>query len=394
MGTVNAVSTSCTEFADALRRGECGIRPIERFSTDGLNGHIAGEVPSLDSRVCALSRQFGNADRVSHFAALASAQAVADAGLGEKEAGGPRTAVIIGSGIGGLESLEAGYHDIFYERKKRLHPMTVLRTMGSSPAALLSIEYGATGPCLSLSTACAAGAHAIGVAFQLIRHGQVDLALAGGSEAPLTWGHLKAWEAMRMLSPDGCRPFSLDRRGLVLGEGAGVFVLEAMDHARARGAPARAELLGFAMNADANDMVNPSPRSIAASMIDALGDAGIDAGQVDYINAHGTATRGNDVAETTAIRSAFGTYAEGVSISSTKSMHGHCLGATGAIEAIAAVLAIRHGFVPPTLGLVQPDPECDLDYTPHRARSRDVTVAMSNSFAFGGMNAVLVFRRA
>ena len=228
----------------------------------------------------------------------------------------------------------------------------------------------------------------------MIRSGQIDTAIAGGSEAPLTWGHLKAWEAMRLLSPDGCRPFAKNRKGLVLGEGAGVFVLEAADQAESRGASSHAELLGFSMTADATDMINPSVDRIAATMEEALREAELEPGSIDHINAHGTGTHGNDIAETKAIRAVFGSAANGVSISSTKAMHGHCLGASGAIEAIAAIIAMKHQFVPPTIGLDDPDPECDLDYTANVARERDVGFAMSNSFAFGGMNAVLIFGRA
>lgn len=394
MGTVNAIAGSTREFEGALRRGDCGIRPIDAFSTEGLSGGIGAQGPAIDAQTTEMPQSVRSADRFSQYAGIAASEAVADARLDADFNLGHRAAVILGTGAGGQGSLEAGYRDIFYERKKRLHPLTVLRTMASSAAAQLSIEYGVTGPCFSVNTACAAGAHAIGLAAQMIRSGQIDTAIAGGSEAPLTWGHLKAWEAMRLLSPDGCRPFAKNRKGLVLGEGAGVLVLEAADQAESRGASSHAELLGFSMTADATDMINPSVDRIAATMEEALREAELEPGSIDHINAHGTGTHGNDIAETKAIRAVFGSAANGVSISSTKAMHGHCLGASGAIEAIAAIIAMKHQFVPPTIGLDEPDPECDLDYTANVARERDVGFAMSNSFAFGGMNAVLIFGRA
>ena len=391
IGTVNAIADCAEAFYGALRHGECGIGPITNFSTEGIGCSIGAEITDLESHTEKLDEKLQNTDRFSQLACLAAADAVADAKLDPRERLGPRAAVILGTSVGGHASLEAAYKDTFWDRKKRIRPTTLLRSMAISGAGHLSIEYGTTGPCLTINTACAAGAHSIGLAYQMIQDGKIDIALAGGSEAPLTWGVLKAWDALRVLSPDGCRPFSKTRNGLVLGEGAGVLVLEAADRTETTKARSKAELVGFGMTADAQDLVNPSLDTIAKAMKDALDDGGLAPQDVGYINAHGTATRANDIIETQAIHAVFGSSAKQLSISSTKSMHGHCLGGTGAIEAIAAIQSIVGEFVPPTVGLDEPDIECDLDYTANEARRRSVEFAMSNSFAFGGTNAVLVF---
>lgn len=391
MGTVNAIADSTPAFAGALKQGRNGIGALRSISTEGLGCTIGGQIPDIAPRLEALEGWLQTADRFSQIAGLAAAEAMADAGLDPGEKLGSRAAVILGTGVGGHTSLEAAYHDMFWERKKRIRPTTLLRSMAVSGAALLSIEYGATGPCLTINTACAAGAHAIGLACQMIRDGHIDMAIAGGSEAPLTWGVLKAWDALRVLSPDACRPFSLNRNGLVLGEGTGVLVLEAEGRSETVAQHAKAEVLGVGMTADAHDLVNPALETIAQAMQDALDDARLGPRDVACLNAHGTGTRANDITETEAIRAVFGTAADDLSISATKSMHGHCLGATGAIEAIASILSIREQFAPPTINLDEPDPECDLDYTANAARECQVEFAMSNSFAFGGTNAVLVF---
>jgi nodulation protein E len=256
------------------------------------------------------------------------------------------------------------------------------------------MEFGVTGPSFTVSTACASAGHAIGQALQMVRCGQTDLALAGGSEAPFSFGILKAWEAMRVVSPETCRPFSKDRRGMVLGEGAAMFVLEPLEAALARGARVHAEIVGFGMSADACHITQPSSEGAARAMRAALRDAGLAPERIGYINAHGTGTAANDVTETAAIRAVFGAHADKLAVSSTKSMHGHALGAAAAIECMAAVFALRDGILPPTANYTEPDPQCDLDVIPNRARQAEVEYALSNSFAFGGLNAVLALRRA
>jgi nodulation protein E len=392
-GVVTPLGTGVDKFWTALRRGECGIRQVQSFPTDDLYITIAGEVPDFDPKERLQSKALLLADKYSQYAGCAAQEAVSmsklDTPLKDKE--GYRAACIIGSGIGGITTMEFSYKMLFKENKRATHPLTLLKTIGSSASAHVSIEYGIKGPTFGVVSACSTASHAIGLTYRMIREGLVDLGLAGAAEASLNWGATRAWQAMRVLSPDGLWPFAKRRNGTVLAEGAGILMLEDLEHARARGAPILAELMGYGMTADAADMVNPSIEGASTAMQIALDDSNLAPSDIDYVNAHGTATAVNDVNETRAIKRVFGNAASKLSISSTKSMHGHCLGAGGGIEAVAAIKAIGEKFVPPTVGLDQPDPECDLDYTPNTGRAREVNYAMSNSFAFGGLNAVLVF---
>lgn len=391
MGVVSAIGTGVDAFWANLRRGTCGIGPITNIELQDLYITIAGEVKGFDPRQQCPSKPLMLADRYSQFAGAAAIQAMTQAGYTGPVPDGHRAASIIGSGIGGLSTMETGYVDLFVHKKKATHPLTLLRSIGSSAAAHVSIEYGIKGPCFGTVSACATAAHAIGLTFQMIRHGLVDVGVAGASEACVTYGSMRSWQAMRVLSPEGCWPFAKHRNGTVLAEGAGILVLEELEHALERGATPLAELMGFGMTSDAADMVNPSIEGPTVAMQLALDDAGLAPSDIGYINAHGTATTVNDINETRAIRRVFGTAADKVSVSSTKSMHGHCLGAGGGVEAVACVKAIGDKFVPATIGFDEPGDECDLDYTPNEGRSRDIGYAMSNSFAFGGLNAVLVF---
>jgi nodulation protein E len=334
------------------------------------------------------------ADRFAQFALAAMAEALAQAGLSEAQPLGPRAAVILGTAAGGHSTAEAAYRDVFAGQRTRLHPLVVPRVMHSSAAALLSIATGAQGPVFAVASACAASNHAMGLALQLIRAGVVDIALTGGAEAMLSFGGLKAWEGLRILSPDGCRPFCATRNGMVLGEGAGVFVFEERDRARARGADLLAEVAGAAMGADAVDLLAPDAHGAAAAMQAALDDAGLPPDAIGYVNAHGTATRLNDRTEAAALARVFGDHLARLPVSSTKSMHGHAIGAAGGIELVACLMALNRGIVPPTAGFVRPDPDCPLDPVPRVARKANVQAAMSNAFAFGGLNAVLVLTRA
>ncbi len=392
-GVVTPLGTGVDKFWAALKHGECGIRQVRGFPTEDLHITIAGEVPDFGPMERTLSKQFLLADKYSQFAGCAAKEAVEQSGLevplkGEK---GYRAACIIGSGVGGLTTLEFSYKMLFKENKRASHPLTLVRSIGSSASAHVSIDYGITGPTFGIVSACSTAPHAIGLVYRMIREGLVDMGLAGAAEASLNWGATRAWQAMRVLSPGGLWPFAKRRNGTVLAEGAGVLLLEALDHAQARGARILAELVGFGMTADATDMVNPSIDGASMAMQIALDDSRLSPSDIDYVNAHGTATLVNDLNETRAIKRVFGNAANKLSISSTKSMHGHCLGAGGAIEAVSAIKAIEENFVPATIGLDEPDPACDLDYTPNVGRKREVNYAMSNSFAFGGLNAVLVF---
>jgi len=391
MGAVTPIGIGVDDFWQSLVAGVSGTTEISSFDTDGLYINIAAEVKDFDPARHLTNKLLLLADRFSQFAAIAAAEAMTMAGLGAPLADPMRTACIIGSGAGGLITSETGYYDLFVKKKKATHPLTLLRIIGSSASAHVGIEYGITGPTFGTVSACSTATHAIGLLMGFIRQGLVDVGIAGASEAVLTFGTMRAWQAMRVLSPDGCYPFARRRNGTVLGEGSGVLVLEDLGHARARGATILAELKGFAMTSDAKDMVNPDVAGPREAMRLALTDADVEPGHIDYLNAHGTATTINDVKETQAIREVFGPAADGLAVSSTKSMHGHLLGAGGGVEAIACIKAIGEGTIPPTIGFDEPGKGCDLDYTPNTAAKRDVSHAVSNSFAFGGLNAVLVF---
>ncbi len=390
-GVVSCLGTGVDKFWSAIKEGKCGIGPIQGFPLEDLYIRIGGEVRDFDPRQQPFSKMLQLADRYSQYAGAAAAEAIQQSGLETPFKNGERAAAIVGSGAGGLATIEKGYEDIYVHRKKATHPFTLLRLISSSAVAHISIDHGIRGPVFGTVSACSTAGHAIGIAFHLIRSGAVEVAVAGASEAAITFGSMRSWQAMRVLSPDGCFPFSRRRNGTVLAEGAGILVLEDFEHARARGAKILAELCGFGMTSDAGDMVNPDVDGPARAMSLALEDAGLAPGDIDYLNAHGTATTANDLNETRAIKKVFGEHANRLSISSTKSMHGHCLGAGGGVEAVVCVQAMQEGFIPPTIGFDEPGEGCDLDYTPNEGRRRQIDYTMSNSFAFGGLNAVLVF---
>lgn len=396
LGVVSAIGTGKDAYWEALRRGSCGIGESTALWTNDERGEKfqprVAEVAGFENGAKSLGAEAARMDRFTQMAVKAGDEALADSGLELEREDTARIATIIGSGIGGHETQDEAYFGMFV-REKRIHPLTVLRTISSTAPSTLSIRYGLRGPAFAIASACASGAHAIGVCADLIRAGSVDIGLTGASEAPLTYGCLLAWNAMHIMSDGVCRPFSLNRNGLVIGEGAGILIMEELEHAIARGADIYAEYVGFGMNADGNDMINPSAEGASDAINQAVSRDRITDPEKVYINAHGTGTRANDPTETQAIRRAFGTSAEAMAISSTKSMHGHLLGAAGAVETIASILAMQHSFVPPTINLDESDPECDLDYTPNEGQPRDIDLAISNSFAFGGLNAVVAFGR-
>lgn len=394
MGAVSSLGVGRAALFDGLRNGKSGIRPIERIDSSGLTIKIAAEAVDFDGAGHLSRQELSVQDRVTQMAVVAGREAAAQSGFQPDEALGLKTAVVIGSSMGGMSTLDDGYAMVYREGKSRIHPLTVPRLMPNAPASHLSMQFGAKGPAWTVTTACASANHAMGQAFHLVRSGAAEAALTGGAESSLTFGVLKAWEGLRVMSRDGCRPFSKTRNGMVHGEGAAVFVLETLENARSRGAPILAEIAGFGMTADAHDVVQPSQDGAERAMQAALADAGLNAQDIGYINAHGTATAANDKTEAAAIRSVFGAHADGVSISGTKSIHGHCIGAAGAIELGAAVMALTDGVIPPTINYEEPDPDCPIDVTPNEARERRVSAALSNSFAFGGLNAVLALRAA
>ena len=392
LGIISALGHNVQENWDALFAGRSSIGPIHRVDTSTLKFKNGAEVQGFDPEQHQLKAEY--LDRFAQFGAVAARAAMQQSRLSITPELGARSAVITGSCVGGQDTQDAGFVDLYGKNSQRLHPMTIPRTMANAGASHISTEFGIHGPVYTISTACSSSNHAIGQAFWLVRSGAVDVAITGGSEAPFSYGLLKAWEAMRVVSPDTCRPFSRDRKGLILGEGAAMLVLESLDHAQARGAEVLGEIVGFGMSSDAGHITKPSSEGAAMAMTAALHDAQVAPEQTGYINAHGTGTSLNDSTETAAIKLALGSHVKKVAVSSTKSMHGHALGAAGALEAVATVMALKNGVLPPTANFNEPDPECDLDVIPNQPRRQQVEYAMSNSFAFGGLNAVLVFRAA
>ena len=399
MGIISPLGNSCASFFDGLAAGKSAIKRMTGAYSERLSTRIAAEVNFVPEEYFP-KKNARTLDRVSQFARVAASQAWMDAGIELSEENKRRAGVYLGTGMGGARTLEDSYAQLFEQKVKRLHPLTVVMVMNNAAASAISIEHGLKGPCLTFSTACSSSAVAIGEAFRLIKHGYADTMLAGGTESLLTCGIMMSWESIGTLAREAedpstsCRPFSKDRTGFVLGEGAAVMVLESWDQATKRGARIYGEVAGYGSTSDGEHITKPSVEGQASAMQAALDEAGMSPKHIDYINAHGTATVANDVAETQAIRKVFGQRAYDIPISSTKSMHGHLLGAAGAVELVAAVLAMRNRTVPPTATLAVPDPECDLDYVPGKARTGiDLKTVMSNSFAFGGTNAVLIVRK-
>lgn len=391
LGGLCGLGTNVPAMWQAIRAGHSGIGPITTTPLHDLKVGIGAEIKALPDHGIE-HRRLVTMDRFSLLAVIAAREAAAQAGLVIDEENCGRAGAVIGAGIAGWESIEDNYRGLLLEGRPRANIFSIPRGMTGAPAGQVSMDLGLKGPVFGVTSACSSANHSIMSAADQLVLGRADVMLAGGTEAPLIWGILKAWEALRVLARETCRPFSADRDGLVIGEGAGVIVLETLDHALARGATILAEYAGSGMSADATDIVAPTVEGPAAAMTNCLADAGLAPEDVDYVNAHGTGTKANDQIETRAIRRAFGPAAERLSVSSTKSMHGHCLGATAAIELIACVKAVTDGIVPPTANYREPDPDCDLDVTPNVARERDVRAAISNAFAFGGTNSTVAVK--
>ncbi|MGE0406568.1 MAG: beta-ketoacyl synthase [Candidatus Korobacteraceae bacterium] len=392
IGVICALGHNLQETWDALRSGRCGIGPLQSMDGAALRFCNAAEVRGYDEAVHLDRSRAASTDRFAQFAIIAAREALRQSGLEFSPRLCARTAVVTGSAVGGKGSEDAQFLEV-YGKNGRVHPLTVPRAMANAGTSAICMELGVTGPAFTLSTACASSNHALGQAFWMVRNGVVEAAIAGGSEAPFSYVHLKAWEAMRVVAPNTCRPFSRDRQGMVLGEGAAMLLLEPLDAAKARGAAILGEIVGFGMSSDASHITHPSVEGPEQAMRAALEDASLAPEAVGYINAHGTGTIINDRVETQAIHKLFESHAGKLAVSSTKSMHGHALGAAGALEAVATVMALKQGLLPPTVNFSQPDPECDLDVIPNQPRETQMEYALSNSFAFGGLNAVLAFRR-
>ncbi len=393
LGSISALGHDVAGMWSALESGRSGIGPISLAPADQVHVAIAAEVRDYDENRHFDEHEVLACDRYTQFALLSAAEAVADAGLDfqHDEALRLDTAVIVGSGIGGWRTIDQELHGL-YTLGARPRPLTIPRLMISAATSHISMRFGLKGPAFSVSSACSSANHALGEAYWMIRTGRVRAAVAGGSEAPISVPSQRAWESLRVLAPDTCRPFSSGRKGMVIGEGAGMLVLERFDDARKRGARIYCEIAGYGLSADAGDLVGPDVDGAARAIRQALATAALNPEDVDYVNAHGTGTRLNDATEVQAIKAAFGSAAGRLMVSSTKSMHGHALGATSALEAVATVKAIEQGVVPPTANYLGPDPDCDLDHVPNVARRARIRAALSNSLAFGGLNAVLGFK--
>jgi nodulation protein E len=393
-GVISALGHNCSEFWQGLAAGRSGIQPLQAVDRGLLRFPNGAEVQGFDPSRYFEEKEIGLLDRFAQFGVVAAREAIVQSGIEWSDQLRECTAIVTGSCVGGQTTEDEGFVNLYRNNIPRVNPLTIPRTMENAAASRISLETGVVGPTYTVSTACSSANHAIGQAFWMVRSGMVRMAIAGGSEAVFSLGFLKAWEAMRVVSPDTCRPFSKDRRGLILGEGGAMLVLEQLEEARARGAKIYGEIIGFGMSSDAFHITQPSPDGAARAVRAAIADAGLQVEDIGYINAHGTATQANDATETAAIRKVFGAHAGRLAVSSTKSMHGHTLGAAGAIEAVATLLALCHGVLPPTANFTEADPACDLDVIPNQARQKQVEYALSNSFAFGGLNAVLAFRRA
>jgi nodulation protein E len=393
-GTINALGHDVATTLEAMREGRCGIGPLNIRDVDRLAIKIGGQVTDYDEQTHFNRQQISLYDRFTQFTLLAAAQAIGEAGLAFSGALADRSGVVLGTSGGGLNTQDENYRAVYEEGKNRVHPFIVPKLMNNAAASHVSMQYNLRGPSFTVATACASSNHAMGQAFYMIRSGMADVMVTGGSESMLCFGGVKAWEGLRVMSKDACRPFSATRNGMVQGEGAGVFVFEDRDHALKRGATILAEVAGFSMCSDASDIVTPSKQGAARAIAGALTDAKFNREDVGYINAHGTGTAANDKTECAAVADVFGAHADNLMISSTKSMHGHLIGGTGAVELLACIMALRDGIIAPTIGYEEPDPECALDVVPNVAREAKVTAVLSNAFAFGGLNAVIALKSA
>ncbi|CAI8159436.1 MAG: beta-ketoacyl-ACP synthase II [Prochlorococcus sp.] len=400
LGAVTPIGNNLDDYFDGLKSGRNGVATISLFDASKHACRFGAEVKDFDPTGFLEPKESKRWDRFCKFGVVAAKQAIADAELSIDESNASRVGVIIGSGVGGLLTMETQAHVLNDKGPGRVSPFTVPMMIPNMATGLTAIALGAKGPSSAVATACAAGSNAIGDAFRLLQLGKADVMVCGGAEAGITPLGVAGFASAKALSfrnddpTTASRPFDAERDGFVIGEGSGVLVLETLEHANSRGATIHAEIVGYGMTCDAHHITSPTPGGVggAEAIRQALADGRLDANSVDYINAHGTSTPANDSNETAAIKSALGARAHNIPVSSTKSMTGHLLGGSGGIEAVACVLALKHGMVPPTINYTNPDPACDLDYVPNTAREQSISVALSNSFGFGGHNVCLAFR--
>ena len=392
-GTINALAHNVPDTLKAMAEGRCGIGQLVMQDVERLAVQIGAQVQGFEPENLFNRQQLSLFDRFTQFTLIAAREAIAQSGLSFSGELAARSGVILGNSGGGMTTLDENYRSVYEEGKNRVHPFVVPKLMNNAAASHVSMEFNLKGPSFTVASACASSNHAMAQAFQMVHGGLAPVMVTGGSESMLCFGGVKAWEGLRVMSKDACRPFSANRNGMVQGEGAGIFVFEEYEHARARGADILAEVAGFAMSSDAADIVMPSKQGAARAISGALRDAKLNREDVGYINAHGTGTAANDKTECAAVADAFGAHADKLMISSTKSMHGHLIGGTGAVELLACIMALRDGIIAPTIGYEEADPECALDIVPNEAREAKVRAALSNAFAFGGLNAVIALRK-
>ena len=393
MGSISALGKTVDETWQNVVDCKSGIGPITMIDTTDLRFKNGGEIKNYNPLDHFTDKEINLIDRFAQLGVIAAREAVQQSGIEWTEELKDNCCVIMGTSIGGQETTESSFYSLFKEGKNRVNLFTIPRIMPNAAASHITMQFGITGFAYAISTACASSNHAIGNAYWMVRNGACDMAITGGSETPVNFGFLKAWEALRVVDPVTCRPFSKDRQGMILGEGGVVLVLETLDAALKRGADIYAEIIGFGMSSDAGHITKPEQKGPEKAMRMALKDAAISPDKIDYINAHGTGTLANDSLETAAIKAVFGDHAKKLAVSSTKSLHGHVLGGTSAIEAVITSCALKHQVYPPSANYTVPDPECDLDVVPNQSRKGEMNYAMSNSFAFGGLNAVLVFKK-
>ncbi len=392
-GVISAIGNNTADFWKSIVDCKSGIGEYHPPLAEQIRFKNGADVKAFDGTQHLEKSDLDLMDRFAQFAVVAAKEAVQQSGFKVDEENKYSTAIICGTSIGGVHAQEQSYLELYRENKTRVHPLTIPKTMPNGAASNISMQLGITGPVYTVSTACASSNHAIGNAFWLIRNGICDQAIAGGSETPFTYTFLKAWEAIRVVAPDTCRPFSKTRQGMILGEGAGMLMMETLEAAQKRGATILAEIIGFGMTSDASHITKPDQKGAEEAMRMAIRDAGIHPAQIGYINAHGTGTLVNDSMEVAAVKNVFGEHANQLAISSTKSLHGHALGATSSLEAIATIMALKEGVLPPTANFQEKDEACDLDVVPNASRKKDIRYALSNAFAFGGLNAVLAFKK-
>ena len=391
-GTINALGIDVASTIQAMSESRCAIGQMEFTDINRLNIKIGGQIKNFDPKKYFKRQELSLYDRFTQFAVFAAREAILQSGLIFEGELSHYSGVVLGTAGGGLQTQDENYRAVYQEGKNRVHPFIVPRLMNNAAVSHVSLANNLKGPSFTVSTACASSNHAMGQAFNLVRSGAAQVMITGGSESMLCFGGIKAWEGLRVMSHDGCRPFCATRNGMVQGEGAAIFVFEEYEHARARGAFILAEISGFAMSSDAADIVMPSIGGARRAILAALKDAKMNPEEIGYINAHGTGTVANDKTEASAIKEVFKDHTKKLMVSSTKSMHGHLIGGTGAVELIACIAALKDGMIAPTVGYKKADPNCDLDIIPNHARDKKVSAVMSNAFAFGGLNAVIALR--